>query len=64
MQSKSIQTWQSMKDTFKVRLGELTDKITIVDLANTMQNKDEKVIHYVMRWHNLIIKSEQPLDQV
>lgn len=53
-----------MKDTFKVRLGELTDKITIVDLANTMQNKDEKVIHYMMRWHNLIIKSEQPLDQV
>ena len=33
------------------------------DLVNTRQNKDKKVIDYVMRWRNLSIKCEQPLDQ-
>ena len=28
------------------------------------QNKDEKVIDYAMRWCNLSIKCEQPLDQI
>ncbi|KAH7691876.1 Retrotransposon gag domain-containing protein [Dioscorea alata] len=64
LQSESIQTWQQMKDSFRVRFGGVTDKITIADLANTRQNKDEKVIDYVMRWRNLSIKCEQPLDQV
>ena len=53
-----------MKDAFRVRFGGVSDKITIADLANTRQNKDEKVIDYVMRWRNLSIKCEQPLDQI
>ncbi|KAH7688681.1 Retrotransposon gag domain-containing protein [Dioscorea alata] len=64
LQPESIQTWQQMKDSFRVRFGGVTDKITIADLANTRQNRDEKVIDYVMRWRNLSIKCEQPLDQV
>lgn len=51
-----------MKDVVKVRSGGMTDKITIVDMANTRQNKDEKVIDYMVRWRNLSIKCEQPLD--
>ena len=51
-----------MKDIFSDGFGGATDKITITDLFNTRQNKDEKVIDYVMRWHNLNIKNEQPLD--
>ena len=61
---ESIQTWPQMKDAFRVRFGGVSDKITIADLANTRQNKDEKVIDYVMRWRNLSIKCEQPLDQI
>lgn len=53
-----------MKDTFSVRFGGVNDKITIADLANIRQNTDEKVIDYVIRWSNLSIKCEQPLDQV
>ena len=53
-----------MKDAFRVRFGGVSDKITIADLANTRQNKDEKIINYVMRWHNLSIKCQQPLDQI
>ncbi|XP_039130899.1 uncharacterized protein LOC120267304 [Dioscorea cayenensis subsp. rotundata] len=49
LQLESIQTWQQMKESFRARFGRVTDKITIADLANTMQNKDEKVIDYVMR---------------
>lgn len=47
--SESIQTWQQIKDAFRVQLGGVIDKITIVDLANTRQNKDNKVISYVIR---------------
>ncbi|KAH7685483.1 Pheromone/general odorant binding protein [Dioscorea alata] len=63
LQPESIQNWQQMKDAFRVRFGGVNDKITIADLAATRQNKDEKVIDYIMRWRNLSIKCEQPLDQ-
>ena len=45
-------------------IGGVYDKITIANLANTRQNKDEKVINYVMRWRNLSIKRDQPLNQI
>ncbi|KAH7689408.1 Retrotransposon gag domain-containing protein [Dioscorea alata] len=60
---ESIQTWQQLKDAFRVRFGGISDKITIADLAATRQYKDEKVVDYIMRWRNLSIKCEQPLDQ-
>ncbi|KAJ0962975.1 hypothetical protein J5N97_028097 [Dioscorea zingiberensis] len=63
LQPESIQTWQQLKDAFRVRFGGVSDKITIADLAATLQNKDEKVVDYIMRWRNLSIKCEQPLDQ-
>lgn len=53
-----------MKDAFRVRFGGMRDEITIADLANTRQNKEEKIIDYVIRWRNLKIKCEQILDQV
>ena len=49
LQSESIQTWLQMKDAFRVRFAGVSDKITIADLANSRQNKDEKVIDYVTR---------------
>ncbi|KAH7676990.1 Acyl-CoA dehydrogenase/oxidase N-terminal protein [Dioscorea alata] len=52
-----------LKDAFRVRFGGISDKITIVDLTATRQYKDEKVVNYIMRWRNLSIKFEQPLDQ-
>ncbi|KAJ0962210.1 hypothetical protein J5N97_030038 [Dioscorea zingiberensis] len=52
-----------MKDAFRVRFGGISDKITIADLAATRQNKDERVVDYIVRWRNLSIKCEQPLDQ-
>ncbi|KAH7667059.1 Retrotransposon gag domain-containing protein [Dioscorea alata] len=63
LQPESIQNWQQMKDAFRVWVGGVSDKITIADLAATRQNKDEKVVEYIMRWRNLSIKCEQPLDQ-
>ena len=53
-----------MKDTFRVRFAEVSHKITVADLANRRQNKNEKVIDYEMRCRNSNIKCEQPLDQI
>ncbi|KAH7655719.1 Retrotransposon gag domain-containing protein [Dioscorea alata] len=62
LQPESIQTWQQLKDAFRVWFGGISDKITIANLAATRQYKDEKVVDYIMRWRNLSIKCEQPLD--
>ena len=64
LQSEFIQTGQHRKDAFRVRFGGVSDKITIADLANTRQNKDENDIDYVIRWRDLSIKCDQLLDQV
>lgn len=55
---------EANKKFFKIYFGEVVDKITIVDNVNTSQNKQEKVINYVIGCCKLSIKCEKPLDQV
>ena len=53
-----------MNDAFRVRFGDVYDKIIVADLANTRQNENEMDIDYVMSRRNLSIKCDQSLDQV
>lgn len=42
----------------------MVDILTMVGKVNISQNKNEKVINYMMGWCKLSSKCEHPLDQV
>jgi hypothetical protein len=63
LENNSIRTWDEIADSFRAWFVMVSDKINIVDLANTKPKKRESMTDFINRWWNLCIKCDRTLTE-
>jgi len=62
LESESIDNWEQMEQQFLNKFYSTQRIVSMTELTNTKQWKDEPVLNYINRWHTLSFEGKDRLS--
>ena len=63
LEPNSIDSWEQLEHEFLNRFYSTRRTVSMVELTNTRQRKDEPVIDFINRWRNASLNSKDKLSE-
>ncbi|KAK4728951.1 hypothetical protein R3W88_021939 [Solanum pinnatisectum] len=64
LEPKSIDCWEQLENQFLNRFYSIRRKVSMMELTNTKQSKDEPVVDYINRWRMLSLDCKDQLSEI